>query len=62
MRLQDLGDQTLGTFNARLGAIQAAAAVSSGRFGQASGVLSEENGGELLPTWQVERDAYSKPM
>jgi hypothetical protein len=45
-----LNEQTFGTFEGRLEAVQAAVTVaeSSGRFGRTSAVVSEENG-ELLP-------------
>ena len=59
-----LEDQTLGTFHERVEAIQAAVIVaeSSGRFGRTSGVLSQDGDGDMLPIWQVGRDAYSKLM
>ena len=55
-----LNDQTLGVFEHRPEAIEAAVVVaeSSGRSGRASGVLSEANG-ELLAIWEVGQDAYS---
>lgn len=58
----DLNKKTLGIFDGRPEAIQAAVAVaeSSGRFGRASGVLSEEGDGQLLPIWAVGRDSLSK--
>lgn len=60
----DLNDETLGKFDERCEAIQAAIVVaeSSGRFGRPSGVLSEEESGELHPIWEVGRDLYSKLM
>jgi hypothetical protein len=59
-----LDDQTLGTFDERVEAIHAAVLVaeSSGRFGRTSGVLSQDEDGDMLPIWQVDRDAYSKLM
>ena len=55
-----LNDKTLGVFEHRPEAIEAAVVVaeSSGRSGRASGVLSEENG-ELLAIWEVGQDTYS---
>ena len=53
-----LKDETLGVFELRPEAIEAAVAEASGRAGRTSGVLSEQNG-KLLPLWQVGRDAYS---
>jgi hypothetical protein len=55
-----LKDETLGVFELRPEAIEAAVVVAeaSGRAGRTSGVVSEQNG-ELLPLWQVGRDAYS---
>jgi hypothetical protein len=59
-----LDDETLATFEERPEAIQAAIVVaeSSGRFGRPSGVFSLAQSGQLLPIWQVGRDAYSKLM
>ena len=59
-----LEDRTLGTFGERGEAIQAAVLVaeSSGRFGRASGVLSQDEDGHVLPIWQVGRDVYSRLM
>jgi hypothetical protein len=56
-----LNSQTLGVFDKRPQAIQAAIVVAqaSGRAGRVSGVLSEEAGGEMFPIWQVGRDSYS---
>jgi hypothetical protein len=56
-----LKDKTLGVFEERAEAVQAAVVVaeSSGRSGRTSEVLAEEEGGETLLIWEVGRDVYS---
>jgi hypothetical protein len=58
-----LNEQTLGTFEGRPEAVQAAVAVAESTrwFGRTSAVVSEESG-ELLPIWEVGRAACSKFM
>lgn len=56
-----LDDETLGTFNGRHEAVQAAVVVAeaSGRGGKGADVLLEEEDGEMRPIWEVGRDALS---
>ncbi len=56
-----LTDKTLGVFEERPEAIQAAVIVAeaSGRSGRASEVLAEDEGGETHMIWKVGKDAYS---
>ena len=57
-----LDDKTLSVFDERPKAIEAAVVVveASARRGRVSGVVVEEDNGDLIPIWDAERDAYSK--
>ena len=56
-----LNNKTLATFAGRHEALQAAVVVAeaSTRVGSTAEILSEEEGGKMLPIWEVGRDAYS---
>ena len=56
-----LKDKTLGLFEERAEAVQAAVVVAeaSGRSGRVSEVLAEEESGERLLIWEVGKDAYT---